>query len=240
MNISEQRINELGEFEKLLGYEFMDKSLLNQAFIHSSYANENEKFKNYFNERLEFLGDAVLELVFTEILYKNFSHKDEGYLTKLRSKLVCEKSFSCIADELHLSKYLLLGKGEEATGGRDRSSIKADTFEALSGAIYLDSGYKSIYSLVEENFNHIVQDQRTNHNGFVDYKSRLQEYLHKNKIYEFKYILCKEEGLPHDKTFYIDVYVNSRKISSGKGKNKKEAEQSAAKKALEFYGVLHD
>lgn len=230
----------LSELEKKINYKFMNKGLLNQALVHSSYSNENKSFKNKHNERLEFLGDAVLELAFSEKLYNDFEFKNEGFLTKTRSKMVCEPSFAKLADFLELSKYLLLGKGEEATGGRSKNSIKADAFEALSGAIYLDGGYEAIKSFIEPMFNLLIKDIDDINESFIDYKSILQEHFHKNKITEFKYILCKEEGLAHDKTFYMDVYLNSNSLGSGIGKNKKQAEQMAAKDTLKKLGVLNE
>lgn len=234
------RLNNLVELEKRMNYEFMNKSLLDQALVHSSYSNENSSYKNKHNERLEFLGDAVLELVFSELLYKNFSNNNEGYLTKVRAKLVCEQSFSNLADYFNLASYLLLGKGEEATGGREKPSIKADAFEAVCGAIYLDGGFQAVKKLIEPLFLLLSKDIKESKEVFIDYKSILQEYLHKKGKTEFKYILYKEEGLAHKKTFYMDVYLSSTLIGRGQGTNKKKAEQNAAKDALIKFGVIHE
>ena len=238
MSNKETREQELDVLQNNINYYFKDKGLLIQALVHSSYSNENLRYKFKHNERLEFLGDAVLELVFSEMLYKNFSYKDEGVLTKIRSKLVCEYSFARLADYLNLPAFLIMGKGEEATGGRQKDSLKADAFEALCGAMYIDGGLEVVRNLVEASTNQIMQELEEHKEDFIDYKSRLQEYLHKKGKSEFKYILCKEEGQAHDKTFYMDVYLNSKSIGSGTGKNKKQAEQMAAKDALKRFGVL--
>lgn len=228
------------ELENKIGYKFVNKGLLNQALVHSSYSNENKDYKNKHNERLEFLGDAVLELVFSEFLFKDYRPQNEGFLTKFRSRLVCEKSFAKVADHFDLSDYLLLGKGEEITGGRSKDSIKADTFEALCGAMYLDGGFEVVKKFINPLLGYLINDLDDPKESFIDYKSILQEYFHKQKETEFKYILCKEEGLAHNKTFYMDVYLNSKSVGSGKGKNKKQAEQAAARDALLRYGVIDE
>lgn len=233
MLLDENRLKELNILEKVINYEFKNKKLLNSAFIHTSYTNENPSLLGKSNERLEFLGDAVLEIVFSEILFKNFLKKDEGFLTKLRANLVCEPSFSALADEIDLSNYLLLGKGEEKTGGRDKTSLKADAFEAFNGALYLDGGYEQVYSFIYD----LIIDKLENSNiireSLNDYKSMLQEYLHKHKNINCTYVLTKEQGPSHDKEFFMDAYIGDRRIGSGKGRNKKLAEQMAAKDALE-------
>lgn len=228
------------ELESKIGYNFMNKSLLNQALVHSSYSNENKEYKNKHNERLEFLGDAVLELVFSEFLYNDYKPKNEGFLTKFRSRLVCEKSFSKVADHFSLSDYLLLGKGEEITGGRSKDSIKADTFEALCGAMYLDGGFEAVKGFITPLLDSLINEIDDPKESFIDYKSILQEYFHKKRETEFKYILCKEEGLAHNKTFYMDVYLNSKAVGSGCGKNKKQAEQMAARDALIKFEVIDE
>lgn len=218
----------------------MNKSLLDQALVHSSYSNENSSYKNKHNERLEFLGDAALELVFSELLFKTYTHKDEGFLTKVRAKLVCEQSFAKLSDNMGFPGYLLLGKGEESTGGRDKASIKADAFEAVCGAIYMDGGYEPVYDFIKSIFNSMTKDLNDSSEVFVDYKSILQEYLHKRGKTEFKYILYKEEGLAHKKTFYMDVYLYSKQIGRGVGSNKKNAEQMAARDALLKFGAIDE
>lgn len=238
--ITESRILELVEFEKNIDYEFKNKSLLSQAFTHSSYSNENQTYKNLHNERLEFLGDAVLELVFSKILYYKYKNRDEGFLTKRRSKLVCEKSFAYLADKFEISKYLLLGKGEDKTGGREKYSIKADALEAMCGAMYIDGGFDFVFNFINKNFKDLEYNISKEEEDFFDYKSILQEYIHRNKKGEFKYILSKDEGPAHSKTFYMDVYLNSKLIGTGIGKNKKDAEQHAAKEALRRFGVINE
>lgn len=238
MIISNERIKELEEFQLNIDYKFNNIDLLNLAFIHTSYTNEHSFLKGKSNERLEFLGDAVLELVFSEILYKNFLPKQEGYLTKLRSSLVCEKSFSVLADKLNIPKYLLLGNGEEKSGGRDKNSLKADAFEAFNGALYLDSSYEVVYNFIYNLIKDEVEEINNINDSVKDYKSLLQEYLHKNKKETLLYKLLKEEGPSHNKTFYIDAYLDNKKIGSGKGKNKKIAEQNAAFDALKKLRVI--
>lgn len=240
MNHSNLFIKDIEQLQIKLDYFFKDKSLLTQALVHSSYSNENINYKNKHNERLEFLGDAVLELVFSEILFKKYSHIDEGTLTKYRAKLVCENSFAILAEHFLIPNNLILGKGEEATGGRNKNSLKADAFEAMCGAIYLDGGLDEVKRLINANLDLILTELEEHKDSFINYKSRLQEYLHKKKKTEFKYILCKEDGKSHEKTFYMDVYLNSKLIGQGFGKSKKIAEQMAAKDALKRFGVLND
>ncbi len=214
---------------------FKNKNLIKTAWTHSSYANENRQKNLSYNERLEFLGDSVLSLITSEYLYKNFSHMPEGDLTKIRAALVCEKSLYEFAKEVDLGSYLYLGKGETATNGRNRSSILADAFEATLAALYLDGGYenakKFCLPFIEESVEKAI-------NGlmFKDYKTSLQEIVQKNKGEILTYKLEKEEGPDHDKKFYINVYLNSNIIGKGIGRTKKDAEQNAAKEALELMG----
>ena len=219
----------------VLKKNFKNKNLIKTAWTHSSYANENRQKRLNYNERLEFLGDSVLSLITSEYLYKNFSHMPEGDLTKIRAALVCEKSLYEFAKELDLGSHLYLGKGENATNGRNRSSILADAFEATLAALYLDGGYENakkfclpfIEKSVEKAINGLM---------FKDYKTSLQEIIQKNKGEILTYKLEKEEGPDHDKKFYINVYLNSNIIGRGIGRTKKDAEQNAAKEALELMG----
>lgn len=236
--MNEDRIAKLNKLEKKLNYKFNDINLLNLAFIHTSYTNEHSDFKNKSNERLEFLGDAVCELAFSEILFKNFKPKQEGFLTKVRANLVCEKSFSELADHLELSEFLLLGKGEEKTGGRDKPSIKSDAFEAVMGALYLDGGYDVVFNFIYNLIIDKVKELKIQKESVNDYKSMLQEYLHKKNKSNITYKLVNEIGPSHNKLFYFEFYIDDKKISEGNGKNKKIAEQMAAKNALEKLGVL--
>ncbi len=220
------------ELEKILGYSFKNKELLRQALSHSSYANER-KLHGGSNERLEFLGDSVLSIVVSDYLYKNINVA-EGELTKLRASLVCEKSLHIFAKEIDLGKYLLLGKGEENTGGRERPSILADAFEAVIAAIYLDGG-------MEAASRHILRFMpndicSTKKPVFSDFKTVLQEVVQKNPEEKVEYVLIGEEGPDHNKRFVVEVCLNSQVIGKGKGRSKKEAEQLAAKEALELMG----
>lgn len=225
-------MNNIEKFEEIIGYKFSDKKLINNALTHSSYANER-KIPSGSNERLEFLGDSVLSIVVSEHLYTNLNVA-EGELTKLRASLVCEKSLHIFAKEIHLGDFLLLGKGEENTGGRERPSILADAFEAVIAAIYLDGGMeaarKHILHFMPKDLEHSAKL------AFKDFKTVLQEIVQKNPEEKVEYVLKGEEGPDHNKRFVVDVMLNSQVIGSGKGRSKKEAEQLAAKEALELMG----
>lgn len=225
-----ERIEKL---EEKIGYCFKNKELISQALTHSSYANE-KKLPAGSNERLEFLGDSVLSIVVSEYLYKHLSEIAEGELTKLRASLVCEKSLYVFAQQINLGDFLMLGKGEENTGGRERPSILADAFEAVIAAIYLDSG-------LEAAARHILRfmpdDLPTRRKPvFNDFKTILQEIVQKNPEEKVEYSLVGEEGPDHNKRFVVEVCLNSNVIGRGKGRSKKEAEQLAAKEALELMG----
>ncbi|NLT10609.1 MAG: ribonuclease III [Ruminococcus sp.] len=220
------------KLEKTIGYTFKDKQLIHQALSHSSYANEKKHFGGS-NERLEFLGDSVLSIVVSDYLYKNLNVA-EGELTKLRASLVCEKSLHIFAQQIELGNYLLLGKGEENTGGRERPSILADAFEAVIAAIYLDGG-------IEAAAKHILRFmpddiKLTQKPVFSDFKTVLQEIVQKNPEEKVEYVLIGEEGPDHNKRFVVEVRLNSQVIGNGKGRSKKEAEQFAAREALELMG----
>lgn len=225
---------DIAEFEKIIGYTFKNKELLLTSLTHSSYANEckNKRCKN--NERPEFLGDAVLGLVAAEYLYFHNSHVPEGELTKLRAMMVCEKSLHEFALMIDLGKYLRLGHGEENTGGRVRSSILADAFEAVIAAIYIDGGYEAAKKHVTR-FADKFFATRINSN-LKDYKTALQEIVQKNHTERLEYVLTGENGPDHDKEFVVEVHLNSNVIGVGKGGSKKEAEQMAAKEALSLMG----
>ena len=221
------------KFEQIIGYDFKDKKLLEQALSHSSYANERKTLGGS-NERLEFLGDSVLSIVVSDYLYKHFTQVAEGELTKLRASLVCEKSLHVFAKQIHLGDFLRLGKGEENTGGRERPSILADAFEAVIAAIYLDGGMepaaKHILRFMPEDIEHGRKPV------FSDFKTVLQEIVQKNPEEKVEYVLIGEEGPDHNKRFVVEVRLNSQVIGKGKGRSKKEAEQLAAKEALELMG----
>lgn len=220
--------------EKKIGYTFKDKSLLSLALTHSSYANEKGD-ASACNERLEFLGDSVLSIIVSEYIFANFKNSLEGDLTKLRASLVCEKSLCAFSKELGIGEYILLGKGEEQNGGRNRSSILADAFEAVLAAIYLDAGMEQakrhVLRFVTEELKH--RDDEV----FKDYKTTLQEVIQRNREEQLSYVLVAESGPDHDKSFTVEVRLNSNVIGSGTGRSKKQAEQKAAKQALALMGI---
>ncbi len=210
--------------EEKLGYVFKDKNLIKLALTHSSYANEHNM---ECNERLEFLGDAVLELAMSRKLYDTID-LDEGVLTKMRAKAVCEGALDLYASKIQLSSYLYLGKGEESTGGRTRPAIIADATEAVLGAIYLDGGFEAAREIVKKFFEPYFDDVLKN----KDYKSMLQEKLQSEKR-SIRYEIVRDEGPANNKTFEAVVYMDEILMGRGIGKTKKEAQQQAAKDALE-------
>ena len=220
------------DLEKRIGYHFREKQYLQTAVTHSSYANEM-KDPTPYNERQEFLGDAVLSIVVSDYLFKN-SSLAEGDLTKLRAALVCEKSLCGFAAKIDLGSAIRLGKGEEMMGGRTRPSILADAFEALIAAIYLDGGMEAAREFVLP----FVMDtlERESKIRFHDYKTALQEIVQKNPEEKLSYVLVEESGPDHNKRFEVEVRLNSNVIGHGVGKSKKDAEQMAAKEALELMG----
>ncbi len=232
----DQKRKSLKELQENLGYYFNDIELLETALTHSSYANENKLHISKCNERLEFLGDTIVNLVTSEYLYNKYPFYPEGELTKIRAKVVCEPSLAFIARKLRLGEYLYLGKGEEATGGRNRESILADSSEAITGAIFLDSSYEVVRNYLLANFESDIVRAVTKGDLFVDYKTELQERLQKVAKGRVEYVVTKEEGPDHNKLFYMDVTINQQTIGSGIGRNKKEAEQMAAKEALILMG----
>ena len=207
------------------GIETNHESLYEKAFTHTSYANEHDK-ESY--ERLEYLGDAVLELIMSEYLYKNTEYQ-EGEMTKLRSHYVCENALYEYSIRLGLNEFLLLGKGEEETGGRNRKAIVADIFEAFMGAIYLDKGLETIKKFIYSNIIPLVESGEINF--FNDYKSILQEYVQTDKR-SLEYVVVKEEGPAHNKTFEVVVKIDDIIYGRGSAHSKKEAEQEAAKDVL--------
>lgn len=224
---------ELTKLEKAIKYSFKEIKYLETALTHSSFANEMKKgIKD--NERQEFLGDAVLSIVVSDYLYNNYS-VPEGDLSKLRASVVCEKSLDIMAKKIDLGSFMRLGKGEEMMGGRKRPSILSDAFEALIAAIYLDSGIEAardfILPFVQE-----MLDHHTASEPFVDYKTMLQEIVQQNPEEQLSYYLAEESGPDHNKRFVVEVHLNSNVIGKGIGRSKKNAEQSAAKQALELMG----
>ena len=220
--------NDISGLEKLIGYEFKDKKLLKQALTHSSYANEQKINRSGDYERLEFLGDAVLEVVSSEFLFHKYPDLPEGKLTKLRASMVCEPSLAICARDLDLGSYILLGKGEESTGGRNRESITSDVMEAIIGAIFLDGGMEKAKAHIERFVLSDLEDKAL----FYDSKSTLQEVLQGELRKEFEYVLNAERGPEHDKEFDVSVIVDGKVLGNGKGRTKKAAEQQAAYQAL--------
>lgn len=220
--------NSLQKLEERLGYCFDDKNLLKQALTHSSYANERKinKIQNY--ERIEFLGDAVLELVSSEFLFHNHETMSEGQMTRLRASMVCEFALAFCARELELEKYIYLGKGEEATGGRGRDSIISDVMEAVIGAIYLDGGFDRAKEFIHKFILSDLEHKRL----FYDSKTILQEMVQKDGREQLAYVLTEERGPEHEKQFFVEARIGEKTVGSGVGKSKKTAEQQAAYKAL--------
>ncbi|MCX7658688.1 MAG: ribonuclease III [Oscillospiraceae bacterium] len=221
------------QFEEIIHYSFKNKELLQEALSHSSYANENKKSRKS-NERLEFLGDSVLSVIVSQYLFEHYKHLPEGELTKIRASLVCERALSSFAHQIDLGEYLFLGKGEEHTGGRERASILADAFEAVIAAIYLDGGIEAAKDFV---IGFIPKDIDIKKAViFNDYKTILQEIIQQNPEEKIEYVLKGQSGPDHDKAFVVQVCLNSNVIGEGTGRSKKQAEQMAAKEALELMG----
>ena len=216
------------ELENKIGYRFKNYKLLKQSMTHSSYANEHRINKLTNNERLEFLGDAVLEIITSEYLYKNYPKLHEGDLTKMRASIVCEQTLALSSKEIDLGKYLFLGKGEELTGGRERNSIISDAMEALIGALYLDGGFEGAKNFIDK---YILCDIK-NKQLFYDSKTILQEVVQSDYSEELQYVVVAEEGPDHDKSFVVKAMIGEKEIGMGKGKTKKAAEQQAAYDAL--------
>ena len=220
-------MSDLKKFEELIGYTFKNEQLLKQALTHSSYANEKHLKKLSDNERLEFLGDAVLEVISSEYLFQNYPELTEGQLTKLRASIVCEPTLASCTESIRLGEYLFLGKGEDRTGGRMRKSVLSDAMEAVIGAIYLDGGFASAKEFI---LKYIMTDIEHKH-LFYDSKTILQEVV-QGEHEQLTYVLLGETGPDHDKTFEVGVLIGKKEISTGKGHTKKAAEQDAAYQAL--------
>lgn len=219
---------DLNEFQSKIGYTFKNQHLLEQALTHSSYANEKHMKKHSDNERLEFLGDAVLEIVSSEFLFINYPQKPEGELTKLRASIVCEPTLALCTKPLDLGKYLRLGRGEDHTGGRKRKSILSDALEAVIGAIYLDGGFTNAKEFVLR----FIMTDIENKQLFYDSKTILQEQIQSETEEPIHYELVKEEGPDHNKRFTVNVVLGEKVLGSGSGRTKKAAEQEAAYRAL--------
>ena len=222
------------ELEAKIGYRFRNIELMNEALTHSSYANEHKAQHVKYNERLEFLGDAVLSVVVSDYIIKNCPDLPEGGLTKLRASLVCEKSLYEFAKQIDLGKHLVLSKGERNNGGAERPSILSDAFEALIAAIYIDGGIQPASMHILSFVIPAIKNQKVKR--VKDYKTTLQEIVQQNPGEKLQYVLVDESGPDHNKHFVVEVHLNSNVIGKGGGKSKKEAEQQAAREALELMG----
>ncbi|WP_461200406.1 ribonuclease III [Anoxybacillus sp. TBDG-1] len=218
------------QFQEQIGIFFRNEKLLIQAFTHSSYVNEHRKRLHEDNERLEFLGDAVLELTVSQYLFEQFPQMSEGELTKLRAAIVCEPSLVTFAHELSFGDLVLLGKGEELTGGRMRPSLLADVFEAFIGALYLDQGIEAVVQFLEKTMFPKIRQGAFSH--VMDYKSQLQELVQRDGSGVLEYKILQEKGPAHNKEFVSRVSLNGEELGIGVGRSKKEAEQRAAQMAL--------
>ncbi len=220
------------DFQDIIGYQFVDDKLLKQALTHSSYANEHRMSKFENNERLEFLGDAVLEIVTSEYLFRKYDKMLEGELTKFRASIVCEPTLANFSKEIELGDFLLLGKGEDNSGGRLRSSVLSDAVEALIGAIYLDGGLEEARIFVESTLLKDVEKRKL----FVDSKTHLQEIIQKVSDFSVEYVIVGEKGPDHSKLFEVMAMHGGNKIGHGFGRSKKSAEQEAAFDAIKRIG----
>lgn len=227
-----KRTQQLQSFCKWLGIEMHDLGLLDMALTHTSYAHEAKQSpKPHHNERIEFLGDSVLSVIVSTYMYKNFPDLAEGQLTKLRAYVVCEGSLFEYAQKIRLGDFLLLGKGEEQSGGRQRPSILADAFESVLGAIYLDQGFEVVQKFLLDMMQSEI-DYICTHGIFNDYKTRLQEYLQRDGDVDISYKLLGSTGPEHNKIFTSEVLLEGKPIGEGSGRTKKDAEQHAAQMAL--------
>jgi ribonuclease-3 len=221
---------DLKQLQTQLGITFRDPQILKQAFTHSSYVNENRMANHKDNERLEFLGDAVLELTVSHYLFETHPHRSEGELTKLRASIVCEPSLVLFAEDLEFGYYVLLGKGEEITGGRSRPALLADVFEAFIGALYLDQGLEAVISFLQTYlFPKISGEGKPQ---IIDYKTLLQEHTQQHGLGVIEYKIVDERGPAHEKEFVSEVLMDEALLGRGNGRSKKEAEQQAASQAL--------
>ncbi|MGG1514679.1 ribonuclease III [Paenibacillus oryzisoli] len=226
---------DIRELQKAIRITFRRSDLLRQAFTHSSYVNEHRIAGHKDNERLEFLGDAVLELTVSEFLYDSYPGRTEGELTKLRASIVCEPSLVTFAEDLDFGAYVLLGKGEELTGGRSRPALLADVFESFVGALYLDQGLDVVKSFLKT---HVFSKLSTEGKLLViDYKTQLQEYVQHHSMGTLEYRIVNERGPAHEREFVAEVHMDSELLGTGAGRSKKEAEQQAAAGALSKLNV---
>ncbi|MGI8315093.1 ribonuclease III [Halobacillus mangrovi] len=229
-------MGDFSSFQNNINIQFNDVSLLEQAFTHSSYVNEHRKTDREDNERLEFLGDAVLELGVSQYLYREFPEMAEGELTKFRASIVCEVSLVQFANELNFQELILLGKGEEMTGGRNRPALLADVFEAFIGALYLDQGFETVVQFLRSYVYPKVKKGAFSH--AMDFKSQLQEFIQRDKNSKIEYEIVEERGPAHSREFIAHVRIQGETGGIGIGRTKKEAEQKAAQQALENHGAI--
>ena len=223
------------QLQNTIGIQFNNEKLMKQAFTHSSYVNEHRGKPFQDNERLEFLGDAVLELTVSQFLFTHFPKMSEGEMTKLRAAIVCEPSLVRFAESLQFGKLVLLGKGEEMTGGRQRPALLADCFEAFIGALYLDQGLPTVTNFLNQFVFPSVD--RGEFMKVTDYKSQLQEHVQHDNLGEITYRIIEEKGPAHNREFVSEVLLNGVSMGAGKGRSKKEAEQHAAAVAIEKLGI---
>lgn len=225
----------LKQLQSELRLPFKNSDLLRQAFTHSSYVNEHRVGQYKDNERLEFLGDAVLELTVSEYLFEKYPDRPEGELTKLRASIVCEPSLVGFAEQLDFGAYVLLGKGEELTGGRTRPALLADVFESFIGALYLDQGLETVRIFLQKHmFPHLPQQGRL---LTADFKTFLQEHTQQHNLGPLEYKIVDERGPAHEREFVAEVYLHDQLLGQGTGRSKKEAEQQAAAEALDTLQV---
>lgn len=234
VRIGGEKLN-VEQLEKELNMKFKNHALITQAFTHSSYVNEHRKKSVLDNERLEFLGDAVLELGVSQFLYRKHKDMPEGEMTKLRAAIVCEPSLYNFALSLDFGEYILLGKGEEKSGGRNRPALLADVFEAFLGALYLEQGFKKILEFLEAHVFPKIETGAFSHE--MDYKTQLQELVQQETNQSVEYEIVREKGPAHNKEFVAHVLIKGQIWGKGEGRTKKEAEQRAAKTALDHYSL---
>ncbi len=220
----------LENFENEIGYKFKNIDLLKTAFTHTSYAHENRQESN---EKLEFLGDAILEFTVSNYLYKNYKHLKEGEMTKVRASVVCEESLHRVALKYKFSELLYLGRSEKISGGSKKAAILADSVEAVIAALYIDAGIEEVQKFIINNLKEAIE-QASKNVGKKDYKTVLQEELQKHGSVKIEYTIIKEEGPDHDKTFIAEVKCNNKYLATGKGNTKKQAEMEAARQALKL------
>ena len=229
--------NEFDAFERIIGYRFRDPGLLEHALTHTSRANEDVSGGVFDNESMEFLGDAVLGFAIADLLFRKFPHQDEGWKSKIKASLVSTSSLARLAERMNLGEHLLLGRGEEKTGGRRKQALLADGYEALIAAIYLDGGVEQAMTFLQRQFADLINEAREPDSVMRDFKSALQERVQSNGQPPPEYIVVGEIGPDHHKTFHVEVRVRSQAVAEGSGRSKKEAEQEAARLALQILEI---